>query len=98
MELTVFWSATDKPLDILKGSNLFLTPVQGLLGIALGFFLHTTKGEERETFSLQRRKAEIGQKAKGIRQLNERVGRDSRMLGIRWGCSGHGQKIEQNPT
>jgi len=44
MGFTVLWSATDKPLDILKGSNLFLTPIQGLLGIALGVFFTQRRG------------------------------------------------------
>lgn len=47
MELTVLWSATSTPLDILKGSNLFLTPIQGLLGIALGFFFTQRRGRAR---------------------------------------------------
>jgi hypothetical protein len=45
MELTVLWSATQTPLDIFKGSNLFLTPIQGLLGIALGFFFTQRRGK-----------------------------------------------------
>jgi hypothetical protein len=44
MELMVLWSATQTPLDILKSSNLFLTPIQGLLGIALGFFFTQRRG------------------------------------------------------
>jgi hypothetical protein len=32
-------------LDILKGSNLFLTPIQALLGIALGFFFTQRRGK-----------------------------------------------------
>jgi hypothetical protein len=47
MELTVLWSATQTPLDIFKGSNLFLTPIQGLLGIALGFFFTQRRGRAR---------------------------------------------------
>jgi hypothetical protein len=47
MELTVLWSATQTPLDIFKGSNLFLTPIQGLLGIALGFFFTQRRGKAR---------------------------------------------------
>jgi hypothetical protein len=45
MGLTVLWSATPTPLDIFKGSNLFLTPIQGLLGIALGFFFTQRRGK-----------------------------------------------------
>jgi hypothetical protein len=47
MELAVLWSATETPLDIFKGSNLFLTPIQGLLGIALGFFFTQRRGRAR---------------------------------------------------
>jgi hypothetical protein len=43
--LTVLWSATPTPLDIFKGSNLFLTPIQGLLGIGLGFFFTQRRGK-----------------------------------------------------
>jgi hypothetical protein len=36
--LAVLWAAEPKPLDILKTSNLWLTPIQGLIGIAMGVF------------------------------------------------------------
>ncbi len=47
VESTVLWPATETPLDIFKGSNLFLTPIQGLLGIALGFFFTQRRGRAR---------------------------------------------------
>jgi hypothetical protein len=36
--LAALWAAAPKPLEILKMSDLWLTPIQGLLGVALGVF------------------------------------------------------------